>query len=48
MSGPMRTFEDAWAAVADVDGWMTRGQGEALYEAAHKEEDDPRDGKRHG
>ena len=28
------TFEDAWAAVADVDGWMTEGQGRALYDAA--------------
>jgi predicted O-methyltransferase YrrM len=28
------TFEQAWAAVADVQGWMTRGQGEALDQAA--------------
>jgi len=28
------TFEDAWVAVAAVDGWMTEGQGRALYEAA--------------
>ncbi len=28
------TFDDAWAAVADVDGWMTEGQGRALYDAA--------------
>ena len=27
------TFEQAWAAVADVDGWMTEGQARALYEA---------------
>ena len=27
------TFERAWAAVADVDGWMTEGQARALYEA---------------
>ena len=32
----MRSFEEAWAAVADVQGWMTRGQGEALYEAAQR------------
>ncbi|MEJ7801314.1 MAG: class I SAM-dependent methyltransferase [Ilumatobacter sp.] len=30
----MRTFEQAWAAVADVQGWMTRGQAESLYGAA--------------
>jgi predicted O-methyltransferase YrrM len=30
----MRSFAEAWAAVADVQGWMTEGQGEALYEAA--------------
>ncbi|MEO6653419.1 MAG: class I SAM-dependent methyltransferase, partial [Ilumatobacteraceae bacterium] len=30
----MRTFEEAWAAVADVQGWMTRGQAESLYRAA--------------
>lgn len=29
-----RPFEDAWAAVAGVEGWMTRGQAEALYDAA--------------
>ena len=29
-----RTFDEAWDAVADVEGWMTRDQGEALYEAA--------------
>ena len=28
------SFRDAWAAVADVEGWMTEGQGRALYEAA--------------
>jgi predicted O-methyltransferase YrrM len=28
------TFEESWAAVADVQGWMTRGQAEALYDAA--------------
>lgn len=28
------TFHEAWDAVAGVEGWMTRGQGEALYEAA--------------
>jgi predicted O-methyltransferase YrrM len=27
-------FADAWAAVADVGGWMTEGQGRALFEAA--------------
>ena len=30
----LRTFDEAWAAVADVDGWMTYGQAEALYDAA--------------
>ena len=30
----LRTFDEAWAAAADVDGWMTRGQAEALYDAA--------------
>lgn len=29
-----RTFDAAWAAVADVDGWMTHGQAKALYDAA--------------
>ncbi len=29
----LRSFEQAWDAVADVQGWMTRGQGEALYDA---------------
>jgi predicted O-methyltransferase YrrM len=28
------TFEECWVAVADVQGWMTRGQAEALYDAA--------------
>jgi hypothetical protein len=27
-------FADAWATVADVRGWMTEGQGRALFEAA--------------
>jgi predicted O-methyltransferase YrrM len=27
-------FEEAWAAVADVEGWMTKGQARALYAAA--------------
>lgn len=30
------SFERAWRAVADVDGWMTEGQGRALYEAASR------------
>lgn len=30
----MTTFEQAWAAVADVDGWMTECQARTLYEAA--------------
>ncbi|HEX6659125.1 MAG TPA: class I SAM-dependent methyltransferase [Ilumatobacter sp.] len=30
----IRTFDEAWTAVAGVEGWMTRRQGEALYEAA--------------
>lgn len=30
----MTTFEHAWAAVADVQGWMTEGQGRALFDAA--------------
>ena len=29
-----RTFPDAWEAVADVDGWMSHGQAQALYDAA--------------
>ena len=32
----VRTFDEAWIAVSDVEGWMTRGQGEALYGAAHQ------------
>ena len=28
------TFASAWAAVAAVDGWMTEGQGRALFDAA--------------
>lgn len=28
------TFADAWAAVAAVRGWMTEGQGRALFDAA--------------
>jgi predicted O-methyltransferase YrrM len=28
------TFPEAWAAVADVQGWMTEGQGRTLHEAA--------------
>jgi Methyltransferase domain len=28
------TFEDAWAAVRDVEGWMTEAQGRRLYAAA--------------
>lgn len=31
-----RSFDEAWAAVADVEGWMTRGQGQALYAAAER------------
>lgn len=27
-------FDAAWEAVAGVDGWMTEGQGRALYDAA--------------
>jgi predicted O-methyltransferase YrrM len=27
-------FDEVWDAVAGVEGWMTRGQGEALYGAA--------------
>lgn len=30
----MTTFDEAWRAVADVDGWMTEGQGRALFDAA--------------
>jgi predicted O-methyltransferase YrrM len=29
-------FEAAWQAVADVNGWMTRGQGETLFAAARR------------
>ena len=32
----MSTFDDAWSAVVDVEGWMTRGQGAALDEAARR------------
>jgi hypothetical protein len=32
-TGPA-TFDDAWRAVADVEGWMTEGQGRALFDAA--------------
>jgi hypothetical protein len=28
------SFEEAWAAVADVEGWMTEGQARTLYDAA--------------
>jgi predicted O-methyltransferase YrrM len=28
------SFDTVWAAVSGVEGWMTRGQGETLYEAA--------------
>lgn len=28
------SFDQAWLAVADVEGWMTEGQGAALYAAA--------------
>ncbi|MFP5486699.1 MAG: class I SAM-dependent methyltransferase [Acidimicrobiia bacterium] len=28
------TFEAAWSAVSEVRGWMTEGQGRALYDAA--------------
>lgn len=30
----LRTFSEAWDAVAAVDGWMTHGQARALYDAA--------------
>ena len=30
----MRSFDEAWAAVRDVEGWMTEGQARALYDAA--------------
>ncbi|NNE10927.1 MAG: class I SAM-dependent methyltransferase [Ilumatobacter sp.] len=30
----MTTFDEVWTSIADVEGWMTRGQGEALFEAA--------------
>jgi predicted O-methyltransferase YrrM len=30
----MRSFDEAWTAVAGVAGWMTRSQGRALYDAA--------------
>jgi predicted O-methyltransferase YrrM len=29
-----RTFAETWEAVAAVDGWMTHGQAQALYDAA--------------
>lgn len=30
----LRSFDEAWEAVAAVDGWMTHGQARALYDAA--------------
>lgn len=30
----MTDFAEAWAAVTTVDGWMTEGQGRALFDAA--------------
>ena len=30
----MRSFDEAWSAVGDVEGWMTEGQARALYDAA--------------
>ncbi len=27
------SFDEAWQAVTDVEGWMTEGQGRALYQA---------------
>lgn len=30
----VRSFEEAWAAVDGVQGWMTEGQARALYDAA--------------
>ncbi len=30
----MTTFEQAWVAVAGVEGWMTEGQARTLYDAA--------------
>lgn len=34
MSGANAGFASAWAAVADVQGWMTEAQGRALFDAA--------------
>lgn len=34
MSSAVTGFPAAWAAVADVQGWMTEGQGRALFDAA--------------
>lgn len=31
-----RSFDEAWDAVAGVAGWMSRGQGRALYDAARE------------
>jgi predicted O-methyltransferase YrrM len=30
----MSSFDEAWVAVAGVEGWMTEGQGRALHDAA--------------
>lgn len=30
----MRSFDAAWSAVGEVEGWMTEGQAQALYDAA--------------
>ena len=35
MTRPDDTFWDAWAAVADVEGWLTEGQAQELFDAAH-------------
>lgn len=32
----MTTFVEAWAAVDGIDGWMTEGQGRALFDAARQ------------
>jgi predicted O-methyltransferase YrrM len=31
---PRATFDDAWTAVSGVEGWMSEGQGRALFDAS--------------
>jgi predicted O-methyltransferase YrrM len=33
------SFDEAWGAVADVEGWLTRGQAQALFDGARNAPD---------